>query len=214
MDYWRQLDVVSPSDLADLKVTLIGAGGIGSPTALALTKMGVSQISVYDNDSVELHNLPNQFYRLSDLGKPKVEALADAVIDYAGVSPEAKVELFENQQLSGVVISGVDSMTARKAIWQRVRYNPTVEVYIEARMGAEVCRIHTVDPTDPSAVKWYETTLYSDEEAQELPCTARAIIYTVFVVAGLIASQVKKYVRGQELRKEIIFDLVTLILLV
>ena len=210
LDFWRQLDVVSPSDLANLKVTVIGVGGIGSPTTLALAKMGVSQISVYDDDSVELHNLPNQLYRLSDLGKTKVEALSDATDDYAGVSLETKAERFENQQLSGVVISGVDSMAARKAIWQKIKFNPSVQLYIEARMGAEVCRIHTVRPTDPTEVKWYETTLYSDEQAQDLPCTARAIIYTVFVVAGLIANQVKKLARGQTLCKEIIFDLVTL----
>ncbi len=213
LDFWRQLDVVSPSDLADLKVIVIGAGGIGSPTVLALAKMGVPHITVYDNDSVELHNLPNQIYRLSDLGKPKVEALSDATIDYAGISLDTKNELFENQKLSGVVISGVDSMAARKTIWEKVRYNPSIPLYIEARMGAEICRIHSVRPTDPMDVKWYESTLYSDDDALDLPCTARAIIYTVFVIAGLLACQVKKFVTGQDILKEIIFDLVTMSLL-
>lgn len=213
LDLWRQLDLVSPSDLEDLKVTVIGVGGIGSPTVLALAKMGISQITVYDDDSVEFHNIPNQLYRLSDLGKTKVEALSDAVVDYAGVNLVTKAERFENQQLSGVVISGVDSMTTRKAIWEKVKYNPSIQIYIDARMGAEVCRIHSVRPTDPSDVKWYESTLYSDEDASDLPCTARAIIYTVFVIAGLIASQVKKYVTNQYLSREVIFDFVTMSLI-
>ncbi len=213
LDFWRQLDLISPSDLEDLKVTVIGVGGIGSPTVLALAKMGVSQITVYDDDLVELHNIPNQLYRLSDLGKTKVEALSDAVVDYAGVNLVTKAELFENQQLSGVVISGVDSMTTRKSIWEEVRNNPSVQIYMEARMGAEVCRIHSVRPTDPSDIEWYESTLYSDEDASNLPCTARAIIYTVFVIAGLISSQVKKYATNQYLSREVIFDFVTMSLI-
>ena len=215
MDFWRQRDVVSPEDLASLRVTIIGAGGIGSPTTLALAKMGVSQIVVYDDDSVELHNLPNQIYRFSDLGKTKVEGLKNICQDFAGVLIEVKPECFDGQQpLSGIVVSGVDTMAARKEIWQRVRYNPAVQIYIEARMGAEVARIHTVRPCDPSLVRWYETTLYSDEEAMQAPCTARAIIYCALMSGALVANQVKKFARAELLAREVIFDLKTLSLIV
>jgi len=215
MDFWRQRDVVSSEDLASLRVTIIGAGGIGSPTTLALAKMGVSQIVVYDDDSVELHNLPNQIYRFSDLGKTKVEGLKNICQDFAGVLIEVKPECFDGQQpLSGIVVSGVDTMAARKEIWQRVRYNPAVQIYIEARMGAEVARIHTVRPCDPSLVRWYETTLYSDEEAMQAPCTARAIIYCALMSGALVANQVKKFARAELLAREVIFDLKTLSLIV
>jgi len=214
MDFWRQLDVVSPEDLASLRVNIIGAGGIGSPTALALAKMGVEHLTVFDPDTVELHNLPNQVFRFEDLGRAKVEALAAICRDFAGIEPEARQERFENQPLSGVVVSGVDTMAARKGIWQRVRYNPAVSLYVEARMGAEVARIHSVRPCDPTSVRWYEGTLYSDEEASEAPCTAQAIIYNVFMIAALVASQVKKFSKGEVFPKEIIFDLATLTLLV
>lgn len=215
MDFWRQLDVVSPEDLSQLSVTIIGAGGIGSPTTLALAKMGVENITVYDDDSVELHNLPNQLYRFGDLGKTKVEGLKDICQDFAGVLIDIKPERLNRQHsLSGVVVSGVDTMSSRKEIWQRVKYNPAVQIYVEARMGAEVCRIHTVKPCDPSDVKWYETTLYSDEEAVEAPCTARAIIYCSFMIGALVANQVKKFARAEPLAHEVIFDLKTLTLLV
>lgn len=210
-DFWRQLDILAPTDCANVNVTLIGAGGIGSPTTLAIAKMGVSNITVYDDDCVENHNLPNQMYRFSDVGKKKVDALSDIISEYTGVTIERRAERFEKQRLSGLVVSSVDTMAARKTIWQAVKYNPAIMLYVDARMGAEVCRIHTVHPYEPLEVAWYETTLYSDDEALQLPCTARAVMYTVFVIAGLIASQVKKYVRGQALRKEIILDLVTLI---
>lgn len=209
MDYWRQLDVFSPSSF-DTPVTVIGAGGIGSPTTLALAKMGVSRLAVYDHDSVEEHNLPNQLYRIEDIEKRKVDALALIVKQYADLDIEAHASRFTDQAVRGVVISAVDSMETRQAIWQRLRYNPSVSLYIEARMGAEVARVHTLNPTNPDAVRWYETTLYSDSEASEVPCTARAIIYNVFLIAALIGNQVKKFSRGEALAREIIFDFVTL----
>jgi molybdopterin/thiamine biosynthesis adenylyltransferase len=215
MDFWRQLGIVSPEDLASLRVTVIGCGGIGSLTTLALAKMGVSQIVVYDDDSVEPHNLPNQMYRLGDLGKAKVEALAEICRDYAGVAVEIKKESFDgSQQLAGVIILGVDSMSARKQIWSRVKYNPAIQIYIEARMGAEVARVYTIHPCDPDDVKFYESMLYEDGEASELPCTARAVMYNTLAVAGLVANQVKKFARAEPLAREIIFDLKTLTLLV
>jgi hypothetical protein len=78
-------------------------------------------------------------------------------------------------------------------------------------MGAEVCRICTVNPCDPDDVKWYEKTLFSDDKASEEKCTEKAIIYNTFVISGLIASQVKKYARAQPFAREIIMDLKTLI---
>lgn len=215
MDFWRQLDIVSPEDLASLRVTVIGVGGIGSPTTLALAKMGIRKIIVYDDDKVESHNLPNQFYKKTDLGVLKVCALANLVDEFANATIEARAERFDgSQELSGVVVSGVDTMEARKLIWTAVKFNPSVQLYIEGRMGAEIARINTVSPTDPKCVKWYESTLYTDEEAVEALCTARAIIYCSLMTAALVANQVKKFAHADPLAREIIVDLLTLSLIV
>jgi molybdopterin/thiamine biosynthesis adenylyltransferase len=213
-DYWRQLDLVTPGELK-LPITVVGAGGIGSPTALALAKMGCSQLTVYDPDLVEPHNLPNQFYRLEDSARPKVEALRELIRTFTGLEIVSIQEAVNQQRLSGLVISGVDSMSARQSIWQgAVRYRSHVELYIDARMGAEVCRIYSIRPSDPEDVRAYELTLYDDDQATDDACTARAIIYNVLSIAGLIANQVKKYAKGEPLDREIILDLKTLTLLV
>lgn len=213
MDHWRQMDIVTPSDFDKLPITIIGAGGIGSPTALALSKMGVRRITIYDDDVVENHNLPNQMYRVSDIGKSKVDATKDICKDFAEVDIEVYKERIEEQSLSGIVISGVDSMKSREIIWKRIKYNPQVPLYIDARMGAEVCKICTINPRDPDNIKWYESTLFPDEKAADEPCTARAVIYNTFMIASFVSSQVKKYARAQPFAREIIFDLGTLILL-
>ncbi|OQX52708.1 MAG: hypothetical protein B5M48_04765 [Candidatus Omnitrophica bacterium 4484_213] len=213
MDFWRQMDLVSTDDLKT-PIVIIGAGGIGSPTCLALAKMGCQRISIFDPDTIENHNLPNQIYRLGDLGKSKVSALKEIIKDFSGLEIEIKEEKYTSQQISGIVICAVDTMEVRQAIWKGVKWNPRIPLYIDARMGAEICRIYSIKPVDPDDVEIYEATLYSDDEAINLPCTARAIIYNVFTIAGLICSQVKKFVRSEKFPKEIIFDLTTLSIVV
>jgi molybdopterin/thiamine biosynthesis adenylyltransferase len=207
MDFWRQNDIVSQELLNRYPFILIGAGGIGSVVGLVLVKMGVRDLTVYDPDVIEDHNLPNQTYRIGDVGKPKVEALADICRDFAGVDIKPCQQEFPLPSMpSGIVISGVDSMKARQDIWDRaIKLNPRVQVYIEARMGAQEGRIYTVSPPEPQ----YEASLYSDEEASELPCTARATGYNAFYLGGLVASQVQKVVMGEPTKSEILFDLVS-----
>ena len=57
------------------KVLLIGAGGLGSPTALYLAAAGVGTIGLMDADVVDISNLQRQvLHTTADVGKPKVES--------------------------------------------------------------------------------------------------------------------------------------------
>lgn len=212
MEFLRQLDLVSPETL-DVPIHLIGCGGIGSFTALVLSKMGVQQLHLYDPDAIEEHNLPNQLFRLRDVGRFKVEALQEIIQEFAGAPVEIQPVEVEARRMTGVVISGVDSMRARKAIWARsIRYRAGILRYLDARMGAEVARIYAVNPTDPDDIRLYEKTLYADEDAEVLPCTAAAIIYSGFAIASLIGNLVKRLATEEHLPREILLDLKTLTL--
>lgn len=214
MDFHRQLDIVNPDKLAAQQVTLVGAGGIGSPTALLLAKLGVQNLTVYDPDVIEEHNLPNQMYRLGDLGRPKVEALAEVCQQFAGLTIHAIQEEFPlTGTPQGTVIVTVDSMAVRSVIWEAMKYQPRLQHLLDARMGAEEGRLYTLRPNDPDHVDRYEKTLYSDGESLELPCTARAIGYNTAFLASLIASQVQKLVVGRPVHSTVVFDLVSLIML-
>jgi len=213
IDYWRQLDLVSPSDL-DFDVHLIGVGGLGSPIAMALAKMGCPRLTLFDHDTVEPHNLPNQLYRMADISLPKVQALAHILREYVDAEITPINELVTQRTFSGIVISAVDSMAARRTIWQNcVRYKAGVKLYIDARMGGEVGRILTVSPTNPIDVTAYEGTLFSDEEGSQELCTAQATIYSTFGVASLVANQVKRFARGETKTYEHIIDFSTSMLL-
>nr|CRH07255.1 Putative BA/THIF-type NAD/FAD binding protein [Candidatus Magnetococcus massalia] len=60
----------------DGSLLLIGAGGLGSASALALGSLGFTRLTIIDDDLVEISNLQRQVaYRQEDLGQPKVMAL-------------------------------------------------------------------------------------------------------------------------------------------
>lgn len=214
MDFLRQLDILNP-DMIVYPITIIGVGGIGSPLVWILAKMGCKKITLYDPDRVEAHNLPNQFYRLADVNRLKVEAVRESVLQFAGTEITAIPELFEGQRaLEGIVILGVDSMKSRREIWRHLRFNLKVPLYLDGRMGGEVVQVFTVRPSQLEDIEAYEESLFSDEEASNLPCSAQSIIYSVVVLGGLIASQIKKWIRKEEYSPKITLDLKTMTLLV
>lgn len=217
MDFLRQLDLVSPEEL-DFPISIIGCGGIGSPTALTLAKMGCAELRLFDPDIIEDHNLPNQIYPLDRVGSAKVEVLAEVLQDFADCEVIAEQRAITGREpLQGVCIVGVDRMGARSAIWRAIRKNLAVPLLLDGRMGGEVGRIYCVDPSSPEDIAFYESTLHGDDETFEVACTAQAIIYNTFMMASLICNLVKRHALGdlgEEMPQEINFDLKNLLLLV
>jgi len=212
-DYWRQDELVRQDQL-DFPITLAGAGGIGSPTALALVKLGCRRLTIFDRDAVEPHNVPNQLYGPADLGRPKVEALADVLERLTGDRPEAVATVLPEAARPGVLVAAVDSMAARVAIWRgAARYQPAVRLVLDARMGGEVGRVLAVSPTDPDDVAFYESTLHDDADADPEPCFDQSVGYATLVLAGLVAATVKRFAVGQAIPAETVVDLATLTLL-
>lgn len=213
MDFLRQLDIFDPKKMA-FPVIMIGVGGIGSITALVLAKMGVGEMTLIDPDRVEPHNLPNQFHRLSDTGRYKVEATKDIIEMFSDTSVTISAETFpDGISRKGIYVSGVDSMKSRKAIWDHIKDRKDIPLYIDGRLGGEVLKILTVRPLYRDDRKAYERTLFSDSEAAELPCTARNIMYNGSAIASLIASQIKKYINKENYYSEIDVCLKTLSLM-
>lgn len=201
----RQLDLL-PLDRLGVPITVIGAGAVGSFTTLTLAKMGFSNLTVYDDDDVDSHNLPNQMYRLEDLGRRKTDALADLVRSFEGIEIRTIPSRFDGGRLSGIVIGAVDSMASRQVIWNAVRFDPAVTLFMDARMGGLVSIVRPVRPTNAGDVRRYEVSLHGDDDAVQEPCTARAILFTVLALASTIARLVRAEVVGLELPREVVQD--------
>ena len=71
------------------KVILIGAGGLGSPTAVYLAAVGVGTLGIIDSDVVDLSNLQRQIlHRTADVGRPKVDSARDTIL---ALNPDVRV---------------------------------------------------------------------------------------------------------------------------
>ncbi|GMQ87463.1 MAG: molybdopterin-synthase adenylyltransferase MoeB [Gammaproteobacteria bacterium] len=77
-----QIDVKGQQKLLESHVLIIGAGGLGSPVAMYLASAGIGQITIADNDEVDLSNLQRQIlHRNKDLGRPKVDSARDTLTE-------------------------------------------------------------------------------------------------------------------------------------
>ena len=76
--------------LKSAKVLVAGLGGLGSPASMYLAAAGIGKLVIVDKEKVELSNLNRQvFYRSSDIGKLKAEALAERILQ---LNPNVEVE--------------------------------------------------------------------------------------------------------------------------
>jgi molybdopterin/thiamine biosynthesis adenylyltransferase len=192
----RQSDII-PSKVLETPITVIGAGAIGSFAVLALAKMGFHNIKVFDFDEVSDANMSCQWYRISDIKKPKVEALQDLIRDFTGLAIEIVNDRFDgSQELQGLVISSVDSMEVRKLIWDTAKRSPKVQYVIDPRMASEYALSFVMKPHDTKDINSYEKTLYTDQNAVEERCTAKATMYTATMIAGYVAKHVKDILTG------------------
>lgn len=207
----RQLGFCDPRTLNEKirETTIIGAGGIGSTVAMALSKMGLRNMTVWDEDTLEEHNLGNQFLPYdcllpmssNFLGRKKVESLEflidtllpDPSVEYEPVNFDWRLDHY-----TYLTICTVDSMSTREKLWTGAKRSEKCRWYIDGRMGAQTLRIYVVDKANEEDITAYEDTLYTDDEAVQEPCTARGIIYTSLFAGAHIANIVRQIAVGPQ----------------
>jgi len=107
--------------LLDAKVLLLGAGGLGSPTALYLAAAGVGTIGIVDDDVVDLSNLQRQVIHTTDrIGVPKVDSAEQAMKE---LNPDVDVVKYQTRLdasnimeiIAGydVIVDGADNFPTR-----------------------------------------------------------------------------------------------------
>ncbi|HYM90294.1 MAG TPA: molybdopterin-synthase adenylyltransferase MoeB [bacterium] len=117
----EELGVEGQAKLLRSKVLIVGAGGLGSPSALYLAAAGVGTLGIVDGDQVDLNNLHRQIlHTTTALGRPKTESARQTI---AGLNPDVTVVPYQTVLTSAnafemlgpydVVINGSDNFPTR-----------------------------------------------------------------------------------------------------
>jgi molybdopterin/thiamine biosynthesis adenylyltransferase/rhodanese-related sulfurtransferase len=107
--------------LLEARVLLLGAGGLGSPTALYLAAAGVGTLGIVDNDVVDLSNLQRQVIHSTDrIGMPKVDSAEQSI---KALNPDVEVVKYQTRLdasnimeiIAGwdIIVDGVDNFPTR-----------------------------------------------------------------------------------------------------
>jgi sulfur-carrier protein adenylyltransferase/sulfurtransferase len=116
-----EVGVEGQQKLLDAKVLLLGAGGLGSPTALYLAAAGVGTLGIVDDDEVDLSNLQRQVIHSTErIGVPKVDSAEESI---HALNPDVEVVKYKTRLdasnileiIDGwdVVVDGVDNFPTR-----------------------------------------------------------------------------------------------------
>jgi len=116
-----EVGVEGQQKLLDAKVLLLGAGGLGSPTALYLAAAGVGTLGIVDDDVVDVSNLQRQVIHTTDrVGVPKVDSAEESI---KALNPDVDVRKYQTRLDASniveiikdydIVVDGVDNFPTR-----------------------------------------------------------------------------------------------------
>ena len=187
--------------LLNAKVLLLGAGGLGSPTALYLAAAGIGTLGIVDDDVVDESNLQRQVIHTTDrVGTPKTES---AKVSINNLNPDVEVIEHRTRLDAGnileiirdydIVVDGADNFPTRYLLNDasvRLRI-PVVSASILAFEG----QISTFIPFEGPCYR----CLYPTPPPAELApsCGAAGVLGVMAGVMGLLqANEVIKLVAG------------------
>ena len=187
---------------------ILGCGAIGSSTAIQLARMGAEVFYLYDFDKVEEPNIGVSQYTYKDIGKPKVDALKEIILDISKFAEvTSRNSKFDGYDSDGkdIVILGFDSMASRwQAIDIIVKLMKTKRFcLIDGRMGAEHYQQYTFKNLTMSM---YKKNWYSDDEGDPEPCSMKATSYCSNMAGSFIVNTIRKVLTEQPYDKEFNFN--------
>lgn len=207
-DFSRQVNILDVEKF-NTPIHIIGAGATGSWVALALSKMGIQNITIYDFDEVGMHNLPNQMFGLTDIGKNKATSIRNIIRRLTGFNVRAREQKLEGGEiLQGIVFVLTDTMKSRKDIFYKsIKNNPNIKLLIETRMDLRGGRIYILDPKDKEMCKKYEETLYGDDEAEVSACgVSQTVLPTAMGITSHAIWKLLAHINEETVYNETIID--------
>lgn len=215
MDLLRQGDFFNPMKITD-EIHIIGVGAIGSHIAEMLTRMGVEKMHIYDFDTVDEHNIPNQIFCNDDVSFDKcacMKSTCQHINPGVDVYTHKKGYILGNStRLSGYVFLCVDSINLRKSIVEEHRYNTMIKGMFDFRMGLESAQHYAANWAIPKSIENFIATMdFTDEEAKAaMPVSAcgssLSVLPTIRAITALGVANWMNFVKVNTLKKVILVD--------
>lgn len=213
MQRMRFQDATWYDQTRNYNIIIGGAGGIGSWLSFLLIRAGFS-IVVYDDDIVEEHNLGGQLFQVSDIGKPKVEALSRVINTFnfpTGSVFYRNEKITENTRFnigryhSAIFVSCFDNMEARKTLFNKYIEHCNINSYsafVDGRLLMEQMTIFNVNKFVPNSQEMYVSEyLFDDSEVEDLPCSMKQTTHSAAMIASHMVGFITNYVSNEKYRE-------------
>jgi sulfur carrier protein ThiS adenylyltransferase len=187
-------------NLSEYTPTVIGCGAIGSQVAQQLVQIG-SDVRLIDFDDLAVENLAPQGFREADIGKPKVEALAQRLAEF---NSEVNIEIINGRfrksegKKYDTIFCCVDSMESRKFIFEATK--KYFDFFVDGRMrGGSELRILVAQKSIPESIEHYQdpANLFTDAQASDGSCTAKTTIYGAYAISAMMVGQYVRWINNQ-----------------
>ena len=170
MNLAKSFEFFNP-DTCTERIHLIGCGSVGSTVAELLARFGLKNVSLYDFDVVEEHNLANQMFTTEDLYKPKAEQVYKRWIE---INPDAAKTVkvygdgWNGQKLSGYIFLCVDNIDLRRRIVEENKYNLNIKAMFDFRTALTEAQHYAADWGKKEDIKFLHDQMdFSHEEAEK-----------------------------------------------
>ena len=210
----KSYDFFKPESCRE-RLHIIGCGSVGSTLAELLVRFGLVNLTLYDFDAVEPHNLANQIFRQEHIGMPKVDALTKMLAEInPEVVPAIRVEPggYIGHRLSGYVFLCVDNIELRREIATANKDNPHIKAMFDFRTRLTDAQHYAADWSDLKMVgDFIQSMAFShDEAAAETPVSAcnvtLSVAPTVRMICALGIMNFVGFAKGDGLKKFVQID--------
>lgn len=189
-------------------ITLAGVGGIGSYIAFLLSRMKPASLTIYDPDTVEEVNMSGQLYSKKNVGKTKVDSIAEMMADYSNFFNTMSIadRFTGNSPAENIMICGFDNMKARNLFFNRwllhVSNLPEEEkkkcLFIDGRLAAEEFQVFCITGDDIYHQNIYKRDhLFSDAEADETICSYKQTSHCANMIGSIIVNLFVNFVANE-----------------
>ncbi len=194
-------------EIRKARIIVGGCGGISSNLIFQLARMVPANITVYDDDKVESVNMAGQLFQRRDIGKHKVDAIANMVMEYTNAHQVCAIrERFTSTTEAGdIMMSGFDNMSARKTFfytWKEHISKKSVEdrkkcLLLDGRLSIDTLQIFCIRGDDSYNIDRYQKEfLFHDYQAEQTVCSMKQTTYLACMIGSLMTNLFTNFIAG------------------